>query len=68
MNHNEANSVLQSMIAFIKSHGEERVAAINKQAEDEFTIQKEKYIAEEKERLTNEYRNKLQQDEIRLRI
>lgn len=56
------------MIDFIKSHGKERVDTINKQALDEFTIQKEKYIAEEKDRLTLEYRNKLQQDEIKLRI
>lgn len=39
------------MIVFIKTHGDERVANIDKQAEDEFTIQKEKYIADEKERL-----------------
>lgn len=52
MNPEEASQVLKSMITFIRSHGEERVATINKQAEDEFTIQKEKYIAEEKERLT----------------
>jgi hypothetical protein len=56
------------MIDFIKSHGKERVETINKQALDEFTIQKEKYIAEEKDRLTLEYKNKLQQDEIKLRI
>ena len=68
MNPEEASQVLRSMIAFIRSHGDERVATINKQSEDEFTIQKEKYIAEEKERLTQEYKNKLQQDEIRLRI
>lgn len=51
MNDQEAESVLKSMIQFIKSHGDERVQAINKQAEDEFTIQKEKHIADEKENL-----------------
>ena len=59
MNSAEANQVLKSMIDFIKSHGKERVETINKQALDEFTIQKEKYIAEEKDRLTLEYKNKL---------
>jgi len=39
------------MIQFIKSHGDERVASIKRQSEDEFTVQKENYIAEEKERL-----------------
>ena len=38
MNDQEADNVLKSMISFIKSHGDERVATINKQAEDEFTI------------------------------
>jgi len=59
MNPAEAGQVLRSMIDFIKSHGKERVETINKQALDEFTIQKEKYIAEEKDRLTLEYKNKL---------
>jgi len=56
------------MIAFITTHGDERVATIKKQAEDEFTIQKENYIAEQKEALIGDYKNKLQQDEIKLRI
>ena len=47
------------MIQFIRSHGDERVATINKQADDEFTIEKEKYIANEKERLTGDYNSKL---------
>lgn len=56
------------MIQFIRSHGDERVATIIKQAEDEFTIQKEKYIADEKENLINFYKSKLAQDEIKLKI
>lgn len=38
MNDTEADKVLSSMIVFIKTHGDERVANIDKQAEDEFTI------------------------------
>ncbi len=68
MNDQEASNILKSMIQFIRSHGDERVASINKQAEDEFTVQKENFIAEEKERLVADYKNKLQQDEIKLRI
>ena len=60
MNDSEASNILKSMIQFIRSHGDERVLSINKQAEDEFTVQKENYIAEEKERLVQDYRNKLQ--------
>ena len=68
MNDTEAGKVLASMIQFIKSHGDERVQTIQKQADDEFTIEKEKYIAMEKERLMADYKAKLQQDEIKLRI
>jgi V-type H+-transporting ATPase subunit E len=56
------------MINFIRQHGAERVAAIERQAQDEFTIQKEKYIADEKENLIQFYKNKLAQDEIKLKI
>jgi len=56
------------MIDFIKQHGRERVENIDRQALDEFTIQKEKYIAEEKENIIQLYKNKLAADEIKLKI
>lgn len=56
------------MINFIKQHGAERVATIDRQAQDEFTIQKEKYFADEKDNLTLFYKNKLAQDGIKLKI
>jgi V-type H+-transporting ATPase subunit E len=56
------------MINFIKQHGAERVSTIERQAQDEFTIQKEKYFADEKENLVLFYKNKLAQDEIKLKI
>lgn len=59
MNDSEASNILKSMIQFIKSHGDERVHSINKQADDEFTVQKENFIAEEKERLVQDIRNRL---------
>ncbi len=68
MNDQEASKVLESMVQFIENHGRERADTIRKQAMQEFTIEKEKYIASEKERVIGEYKNKLQQDEIRLRI
>lgn len=68
MNDQEASGILQSMVQFIRSHGDERVATINKQAEDEYTVQKENYIAEEKERVSQDYKNRLIQDEIKLKI
>ena len=68
MNDVEASSILKSMVQFIKNHGDERVLTINKQADDEFTVQKESYIAEEKERVTSDIRDRLRKDEINLKI
>jgi len=68
MNETEASSILKSMVQFILNHGEERVATINKQAGDEFTVQKENFIAEEKERINTDIRDRLRKDEINLKI
>ena len=68
MNDTEASSILKSMVAFIRSHGDERVATIIKQADDEFTVQKESYIAEEKERMEADIKERLRKDEINLKI
>ncbi len=37
-------------------------------AEDEYTVQKENYIAEEKEKIINDYAERLRKDEINLKI
>ena len=68
MNDREASTILNSMVQFIKTHGEERVATIKKQADDEFTVQKESFIAEEKERITADIRERIKKDEINLKI
>lgn len=68
MNDREASTILNSMVQFIRTHGEERVQTIKKQADDEFTVQKESYIAEEKERITADIRTRLLKDEIQLKI
>lgn len=60
--------ILKSMVDFIRSHGDERVKTIERQTDDEFTIQKENYIAEEKERITAEIKERLRKDEINLKI
>ena len=49
---------MQSMINFIKSHGDERVAEIEDEADEGFSVGKEKQIENEKKRLTA----KLEQD------
>ncbi len=68
MDNAEAATILSSMVSFIRTHGHERVDTINKQASDEFTVQKEQYIAEEKERITAEIKERLRKDEINLKI
>jgi V-type H+-transporting ATPase subunit E len=68
MDNQEAATILSSMVSFIRTHGHERVDTINKQASDEFTGQKEQYIAEEKERITAEIKERLRKDEINLKI
>lgn len=68
MNDREASTILNSMVQFIRTHGEERVATIKKQADDEFTVQKESFIAEEKERITADIRERIKKDEINLKI
>jgi V-type H+-transporting ATPase subunit E len=68
MNETEASTILKSMVAFIRSHGEERVQMIAKQADDEFTIQKENYITEEKDKIANEFKDRLKKEEINLKI
>lgn len=62
------NPILKSMVDFIRTHGHERVQAIDKMAEDDYTVQKENYIAEEKEKIINDYAEKLRKDEITLKI
>ena len=67
-NNRETAAILNSMISFIRSHCHERIALINKQADDEFTIEKENYIGAEKERIEKEYEERIRKDEINLRI
>ncbi len=56
------------MIAFINQHGEETVAKIKKQMGDEFTIQKNSYVEEEKKKITENYKNELANKEVALKI
>ena len=56
------------MIAFIQAHGNERVDEIQMQAENDFTVQKEKMIEAEKKRLNDQYEKDLSIAEINLKI
>jgi hypothetical protein len=56
----QAQRILDSMIAFIKQHGDEEVAAINASADNEFIIQKNSYVTEEKVKITDNFKNELE--------
>ena len=56
------------MVAFILQHGKEEVARIEKSMGDEFTIQKNQYIEEEKKKITENYKNELANQEVRMKI
>lgn len=67
-NNRETVTILKGMINFIQNHALERVAAINMSADHEFTIEKEDYIGKEKERITQDIKDRLRRDEVNLRI
>jgi V-type H+-transporting ATPase subunit E len=68
MNDYESKQCQEAMLKFLKRTGEDKANTIKKQADDEFKSQKEAFIEEEKQRLTADYKNRLAQDEIKLKI
>mgnify|MGYP001011192584 CR=1 FL=1 len=68
MNQVTASKILESMVAFIKQHGMEEVAAINTAANSEFIVQKNAFVAEEKIKISDNYKNMLANEEVRLKI
>lgn len=68
MNETQAQKILDSMIAFIKQHGEEEVNAIKQASDAEFIVQKNNYITEEKLKITENFKTELENQEVRLKI
>ena len=68
MDDTEANNVLDSMIQFISNHGEEQADQLRREADQEFTIECEKLIGSEKERLKKIFDQRLEQEGVELRI
>ena len=68
MNEEQARKIMESMIAFIRQHGEEEVAAINASADNEFIVQKNNFVSEEKLKITENFKNELENQEVRLKI
>ena len=68
MDDSEAGKVLDSMVQFIQNHGREQAKDIRKQTEQEFTIECEKLIGSEKEKLRKIYDSKLENEGIKMKI
>jgi vacuolar-type H+-ATPase subunit E/Vma4 len=56
------------MVAFIQQHGKEEVDRIEKAMGDEFTIQKNQYVEDEKKKIAETYKNQLSNQTVRLKI
>ena len=63
-----SGQILDNMIKFIKAHGDERVAEIRRQANNDFTVGKEKTIEAEKKRLVEQYQKDLANAEVNFKI
>ena len=52
MNQDPSDKILNNMVAFIEQHGREEVERIKKSMGDEFTIEKNAYVDEEKNKIS----------------
>ena len=68
MDDSEASNVLDSMIQFINNHGEEQADQLRREADQEFTIECEKLIGSEKERLNKIFDARLEQEGVEMKI
>ena len=68
MNEYEAKQCHEAMLKFLKRHGEDKANTITKQADDEFKSMRNNFIEEEKARIVWDFKNRLAQDEIKLKI
>lgn len=56
------------MIQFIERHGEEECQRIKVQGEQEFTSVRNKYLAEEKKKIEENFANELANQTVRIKI
>ena len=68
MDDSEAGNVLTSMIQFINNHGKEQADQLRREAEQEFTIECEKIIGAEKDRLDKIFEARLEQERVEMKI
>ena len=65
-----ANSgqILNQMIQLLEQQGAEKIHAIQSATADEFTVQKNTYVDEEKRKIAENYKNELANHEVRMKI
>jgi hypothetical protein len=68
MDNFKAKQYHEQMLKFISKQGNDKVASLSKQGEEECAREKAQYIAAEKERIVNDYKTKLAQDDVKLKI
>lgn len=68
MNDFEARSCHEAMLKYLRRTGEDKIRATKAQGDEEFAAQKQSYVQEEQERIANDLRTRLAQDEIKLKI
>jgi len=64
----QAEKILENMVQFIKQHGEEEVARIEKSTKDEFTIERNQYLDEQKKIISENYKIELANEEVKMKI
>lgn len=68
MNDKEAQQCYESMLKFIHKQGQDKADQIQAQTKEEFKKERENFIAAEQERITSDFKTRLAQDQIKLKI
>lgn len=67
-NNLQAEKILDQMVSFIQQHGLEEVERIKNTMDDEFTIQKNNHMMEEKKKIAGNMQTNLENEEVRMKI
>lgn len=68
MNAQQSSFIMRGMVEFIQTQGKERVSQIEQQMQEDFTVQSEKMIQAEKQRLQDQFQKDLKTAERDLKI
>lgn len=68
MDAREAMQCNEALLKFINRTGQDKINTISKQGQEEFNSQRASYIRDEQERIVSDYKTRLAQDEIKLKI